>query len=254
MKIEIWSDVMCPFCYIGKKHFEQALTQIPYQDKIEVEWKSYQLNPDLSKTEITSVDEYLIQAKGISQEQVSAMHNQLAEMGKPVGIDFQQQNSKVVNTGDAHRLIHFAQANGKGSEAEERLFKAYFTEGKNVADYEVLAELAEEIGLNKLVITTDDGSYKEKGFAIDFMKKDIEEHRVDMIFACGPLPMLRAVREYAIKENIPCQISLEEKMACGLGVCLGCAVKTAKSPKEAPEYWHVCKAGPVFQAKDVEIY
>jgi len=106
---------------------------------------------------------------------------------------------------------------------------------------------------DNLIITTDDGSYSLKGFAIDFLKKDIEAGKIDCIYACGPIPMLRAVRELAIEENIPCQISLEEKMACGLGVCLGCAVKIAKSPKEAPEYWHVCKAGPVFQAKDVEI-
>ena len=106
---------------------------------------------------------------------------------------------------------------------------------------------------NQLTITTDDGSYAQKGFAIDFLKKDIEDGKIDGIYACGPLPMLRAVRELAIEKNIPCQISLEERMACGLGVCLGCAVKTAKSPREAPEYWHVCKAGPVFQAKDVEI-
>lgn len=109
----------------------------------------------------------------------------------------------------------------------------------------------EEIGLNKLVVTTDDGSYKEKGFAIDFMKKDIEEHKVDMIFACGPLPMLRAVREYAIKENIPCQISLEERMGCGIGACLGCAVKVISGTE--PRFGHVCKEGPVFEAKNVEI-
>ncbi len=109
----------------------------------------------------------------------------------------------------------------------------------------------EAIGLNKLVVTTDDGSYKEKGFAIDFMKKDIEEHMVDMIFACGPLPMLKAVRAYAIENNIPCQISLEERMGCGIGACLGCAVKVI-SGKE-PRYGHVCKEGPVFNAKDVEI-
>lgn len=106
---------------------------------------------------------------------------------------------------------------------------------------------------SQLTITTDDGSYSQKGFAIDFLKKDIETGKIDSIYACGPLPMLRAVRELALEKNIPCQISLEERMACGLGVCLGCAVKTAKSSKEAPEYWHVCKAGPVFQAKDVEI-
>ncbi len=109
----------------------------------------------------------------------------------------------------------------------------------------------EEIGLNKLVVTTDDGSYKEKGFAIDFMKKDIEEHKVDMIFACGPLPMLKAVRSYAIENNIPCQISLEERMGCGIGACLGCAVKFNSG--EDIVYKHVCKDGPVFFAKDVEI-
>ena len=109
----------------------------------------------------------------------------------------------------------------------------------------------EAIGLNKLVITTDDGSYKEKGYAIDFMKKDIQEHSVDMIFACGPLPMLKAVRAYAIENNIPCQISLEERMGCGIGACLGCAVKVISGVE--PRYGHVCKEGPVFNAADVEI-
>lgn len=118
-------------------------------------------------------------------------------------------------------------------------------------DFVVLEDEFKNVS-DKLIITTDDGSYSYKGFAIDFLKKDIEEGKIDSIYACGPLPMLRAVRELAIEKNIPCQVSLEEKMGCGLGVCLGCAVKTAKSPKEAPEYWHVCKGGPVFEAKEVE--
>ena len=119
-------------------------------------------------------------------------------------------------------------------------------------DFVVLEDEFKELA-NKLILTTDDGSYSEKGFAIDFLKKDVEDGKIDCIFACGPLPMLKAVRNYAIEKNIPCQISLEEKMGCGLGVCLGCAVKTAESSSEKPEYVHVCKAGPVFEAKDVEI-
>lgn len=106
---------------------------------------------------------------------------------------------------------------------------------------------------DKLVLTTDDGSYGKKGFAINYLEKDIEDGKIDSIYACGPLPMLKAVQNLATKKDIPCQISLEERMGCGLGVCLGCAVKTAKSPKDAPEYWHVCKAGPVFDSKLVEI-
>ena len=119
-------------------------------------------------------------------------------------------------------------------------------------DFVVLEKEFEQVS-DKLIITTDDGSYSQKGFAINYLEKDLEEGKIDSIYACGPLPMLKAVQKLAIKKQIPCQISLEEKMACGLGVCLGCAVKTAKSSKEAPEYWHVCKAGPVFNAKDVEI-
>lgn len=106
---------------------------------------------------------------------------------------------------------------------------------------------------NRLVVTTDDGSYGENGFAINYLKSDIEKEKPDCIYACGPLPMLRAVRELALEQEIPCQISLEERMGCGIGACLGCAVKKADSPKDAPEYFHVCKGGPVFSAKAVEI-
>ena len=106
---------------------------------------------------------------------------------------------------------------------------------------------------DNLTITTDDGSYGVSGYAINELKKDCEKEAPDKIFACGPLPMLKAVQAFALEKNIPCEISLEERMGCGIGVCLGCAVKTARSPKDAPEYWHVCKAGPVFNAQDVEI-
>lgn len=117
-------------------------------------------------------------------------------------------------------------------------------------DLVTLEEEFEKVS-NKLVITTDDGSYKEKGFAINYLKEDCKTEKPDIIFACGPLPMLKAVREFAIEENIPCQISLEERMGCGIGACLGCAVKVI-SGKE-PRFGHVCKEGPVFNAQDVEI-
>ena len=109
----------------------------------------------------------------------------------------------------------------------------------------------EALKLNKLVVATDDGSYKEKGYAIDFMRKDIEENKVDKIFACGPLPMLRAVKQFAIENNISCEVSLEERMGCGIGACLGCAIQIGTG--ENAKYGHVCKDGPVFNAKDVEI-
>ena len=140
------------------------------------------------------------------------------------------------------------------------LAKCAKNDNKNVNTYlgfrnKDLVVLEEEFSKvsDKLTITTDDGSYSKKGFAIQFLEEDIKNGKIDAIYACGPLPMLKAVQKLANDKNIKCQISLEEKMACGLGVCLGCAVKKAMSPSDKPEYWHVCKAGPVFDSKEVEI-
>ena len=102
---------------------------------------------------------------------------------------------------------------------------------------------------NKLVLTTDDGSYKQKGYAIDYLKKDCENEKPDIIFACGPLPMLKVVQKFANEQNIPCQMSLEERMGCGIAACVGCAVKLNKNGQETYEY--VCKQGPVFDSKFV---
>lgn len=137
-------------------------------------------------------------------------------------------------------------------QAKNNLIKVNTYLGFRNKEYVILEEEFKKVSDN-LVITTDDGSYKEKGFAIDFLSEDIKNNKIDCIYACGPLPMLKAIKKLAEEKEIDCQISLEEKMGCGLGVCLGCAVKTAKSPADAPEYYHVCKGGPVFQAKDVEI-
>lgn len=115
-------------------------------------------------------------------------------------------------------------------------------------DFVLLEKEFEKVS-DKLIVTTDDGSYSKKGFAINFLKEDIEKENIDCIYACGPLPMLKAVRELAIEKDIPCQISLEERMGCGLGVCLGCAVKTVHSTKENPEYWHVCKGRTCFSSE-----
>lgn len=140
------------------------------------------------------------------------------------------------------------------------LAKSAKKENKNVSvylgfrnkDFVVLEDEFENVS-DKLIITTDDGSYANEGFAINFLSNDIENEKIDCIYACGPLPMLKAVQKLSKEKSIDCQISLEEKMGCGLGVCLGCAVKKANSPKDAPEYFHVCKGGPVFNANDVEI-
>ena len=114
-------------------------------------------------------------------------------------------------------------------------------------DFVVLEDEFSKVS-NRLVITTDDGSYGQNGFAINYLKEDAQKQKPDCIYACGPLPMLKAVRDFATENNIPAQVSLEERMGCGIGICLGCAVKD----KKAEGYKHVCKDGPVFDIHDVE--
>ncbi|MDN3706112.1 DsbA family oxidoreductase [Myroides ceti] len=151
MKIQVWSDVMCPFCYIGKKNMEAAVAKLPFKDEIEIEWKSYQLDPTLDKnTAGISINTYLSQKKGLPVDKIKEMQQNIVEIGNKAGIQFNQENAVVVNTNTAHRLIHFAQENGKGSEMEEALFKAHFTDEKNVADVTELANLAASVGLDKV--------------------------------------------------------------------------------------------------------
>lgn len=148
MKIEIWSDVVCPFCYIGKRKFEKALNGFAGKDNVEVEWKSFQLDPTTTSSEL-SIYEYLAQRKGISVEQSEKMHEQVATSAREAGLEFNFDKAVVANTFDAHRLLHLAAKYGKQTAAEGRLFSAYFTEGKNISDLSTLIELAGEIGLDK---------------------------------------------------------------------------------------------------------
>ncbi|MCB0754656.1 MAG: DsbA family oxidoreductase [Flavobacteriales bacterium] len=148
MKVEVWSDVVCPFCYIGKTHFDEALAQFAEKENIEFVWKSFQLNPDLTTNPDESLYQHLSESKDIPLEQAKAMGRHAAQMGSSAGLELNFDKCVVANSFNAHRLIHFAKANGKQQEMKARLFKAYFTEGSNIDDTETLIALAKEIGLN----------------------------------------------------------------------------------------------------------
>ena len=149
MKIEIWSDVMCPFCYIGKRRLEEALAQFPQKDTVEIEWKSFQLDPATVTDPDKNVYEYLAEKKGMSVEESKQMHGQVISMAKNAGLEYNFDKAVIANSFDAHRLMQFAKTKGLGDEAEERIFKGHFTEGVNVADHNELVRLAGEIGLDK---------------------------------------------------------------------------------------------------------
>jgi len=147
MKVEIWSDVMCPFCYIGKRRFELALQQFPGRDEVAVEWKSFQLDPAIVTQHGKSVNEYLAERKGWPLEEARRLNERVTEMAREVGLTYDFDKAVVANSFDAHRVSHFAKKHGLQDAMEERLFRAYFTEGKNTADHETLVQLAVDVGL-----------------------------------------------------------------------------------------------------------
>jgi predicted DsbA family dithiol-disulfide isomerase len=148
MKIEIWSDVVCPFCYMGKRKFEIALGQFAHRDSIEVLWHSFQLNPEFKEIN-GDIHDYLAEKYGRTREWAKEMNATVAAAAKEVGLHYDFDNAIPVNTFDAHRLIHLAKDHGLQGEAEERLFSAYFTEGKNLGDHKTLVDLAADIGLDR---------------------------------------------------------------------------------------------------------
>jgi predicted DsbA family dithiol-disulfide isomerase len=148
MKVEIWSDVICPFCYIGKRRFENALQQFAHKDEIEIIWKSYQLDASIKTIPGKNINQYLAERKGISIEQAKQMNDHVTNMAKEVGLHYDFDKAIVANTFDAHRFVHLSAKYGLAHAAEERLFKAYFTEGKNIADHNILAQLGVELGID----------------------------------------------------------------------------------------------------------
>lgn len=147
MKINIWSDVRCPFCYIGKRKFEKALALFSKKDEIEVIWRSFELDPDLETRPGENTVEHIARVKGISSKQAEQMHEQVTEIARKVGLDFDFENAVVANSFNAHRLIQLAKLHGLGNAIEEELFKAHFTRGENIDDGNVLLRLGLTVGI-----------------------------------------------------------------------------------------------------------
>ncbi|WP_297337389.1 DsbA family oxidoreductase [Algoriphagus sp.] len=199
MKIEIWSDVVCPFCYIGKRKLEKALDKFPNKSQVEIEWKSFQLNPDLKTNPDISTLEHLSQSKGWSLEQTRQISSQVSEMAKEQGLHFDFERAVVANTKNAHRLIHFAKTVEKAGAMKERLLSAYFSEGKNVDDLDTLLQLADEVGLvpDQVKVMLQGNQYED---AVD---QDIYESR---LIGVKGVPFFVLDRKYGISGAQPDEV------------------------------------------------
>ncbi len=173
MKVEVWSDIMCPFCYIGKRNYESALGKFEGKDNIEIEWKSFQLDPTIPKNSKNkeNVYQYLADKKGISYEQSAKMHERLIDTAKNAGLDYRFDKAIVANSFDAHKMIQLAKTKGLGDAAEERLFRAYFTEGKDFGNHDTLIFIGKEIGLveDEIKAALESDAFSEK------VEEDIQE-------------------------------------------------------------------------------
>jgi len=202
MKVEIWSDVICPFCYIGKRNFETALEQFAERKNIEVIWKSFQLDASIPEVATESYTEYLVKRKAMAAEQVQGMLTNVTEMASQVGLDYHLDQSVIVNSQKAHQLIQFAKSKKLGNEIEERLFSAFFTESKNIADTETLVRLGMDCGLDEseLKASLDDEKYKYE------ITQDIQE--AQSIGVTG-VPFFVFDRKYAVSGAQPAEVFLQ---------------------------------------------
>ncbi|ACJ33987.1 DsbA family oxidoreductase [Anoxybacillus flavithermus] len=149
MKIEIWSDFVCPFCYIGKRRLEEALSSFPHRENVEIIFRSFELDPNAKKETSLSIHEMIARKYGISVDEAKRANADIGKQAAALGLTFHFETMKPTNTFDAHRLAQYAKEKGKLDEVVERLFYAYFTESKRISDRNVLLELAEVAGLDR---------------------------------------------------------------------------------------------------------
>ena len=147
MNVEIWSDIVCPWCYVGKRRFEAALASFEHRDEVRVTWRSFELDPQAPRVRDVDAATHLASKYGMTREEALARQQSLADTAAGDGLDLRFDLARGGNSFDGHRLLHLAEAHGRQDAMKERLMRAYFTEGRAIGEPEVLAGLAGEVGL-----------------------------------------------------------------------------------------------------------
>jgi len=191
MKIDIWSDIRCPFCYIGKRKFEKALEKFPNKNEIEVQWHSFELDPSLVTQPGVDATSHLAEIKGISKTRATQMQEHVVSVAKDAGLDFQMEKAVVANSFNAHRLIQLAKSKGVANEAEEALFKAHFTEGENIDDAETLVNIGVSIGVDK-------NRVQEMLDSEEFSKQVRQDEQQAQVFGINGVPFFVLNNKYGV--------------------------------------------------------
>lgn len=202
MKIEIWSDYACPFCYVAKSHFEQALAEFIGKDDVQIIHKAFRLDPNAGDTPNYSMLEKLQKNYGKSRDEAVAMMKYINQAGEQAGVVMNVENTQNTNTLNAHRLLKLAEHHGLGDALNDKLYFAYFAESQNLADKSVLADIAEQIGLNRdevaKMLSSDD--------YVDECLADEQEARQKGIHA---VPMFVFDEKYGVSGAQPKELFLQ---------------------------------------------
>jgi predicted DsbA family dithiol-disulfide isomerase len=201
MKVEIWSDIACPWCYIGRRRFEKALDQFAHHAEVEVIWRSYQLDPNAPRDYAGSVNDLLVQRYGMSGEKAELTHIRVTDLAAQEGLDYHLENAHPVNSLDAHRLIHLAAHHQLQGEMKERLQKAYFTEGMVVSDPDTLVQLALEVGL-------DPDETRQMLASSDYTAAVQADILRGQAFGCDGVPYFIFDEKYAVSGAQPTELFL----------------------------------------------
>jgi len=202
MKIEIWSDVVCPWCYIGKRRFEKALAQYEHADEVEITWRSFELDPSAPRVQTEPHAERLSRKYGVSLAQVATMNQRLIGEAKKEGLAFNLDEAKGGNTFDAHRLIHLAAESDRAGEMKERLMKAYFTEGVPIGERAELVRLAMETGLEEAEVKAMLSSDR---FANDVRSDEARARG----FGIGGVPFFAIDEQFGVSGAQPADVLLD---------------------------------------------
>jgi predicted DsbA family dithiol-disulfide isomerase len=198
VNVEIWSDVVCPWCYVGKRRFEAALARFPHAGEVEVVWRSFELDPD-APARRGSTAEHLARKYGWTRERVAESHARLTALAAAEGLDYRLDETQGGNTFDAHRLLHLAALHGLQDALEERLMLAYFTEAEPIGERDVLARLAEDVGVAGARDALAAGAFAEEVRADEAEARTLGIHGV---------PFFAFDRRYGVEGAQPAEVLL----------------------------------------------
>ena len=230
MQAEIWSDVACPWCYIGKRRFEEALQSFPHRDEVEVTWRSFQLDPGLPAHYDGSELDYLSERKGFPRDRVGEMFAHVAEQAAGMGLDYDFEHLIVANSFTAHRLLQFAKVEGAGDAVKEGLLSAHFEHGADIGDVDVLVSIATSSGLDpervREVLAGDEYADDVRRDIADATSLGIQGvpffviDRTLGVSGAQPAESIRAVLDQGWTAAHPLQmIGGDDGQACGIDGC-----------------------------------